>query len=95
VSEKAEGEIFNIGSEETVSIKELAGKIKKAARSSSEIKFVPYKDAFSGKSADFEDMHCRIPDITKLKKAIGYRPEYALDMIIKDVLDYYSGEKNP
>ncbi len=78
----AMGEIFNIGSEEEVSITELAEKVKKITGSSSEIIFVSYEVAYG---EGFEDMQRRVPDISKVNKAIGFRPETRLDDIIRAV----------
>lgn len=85
---QAEGDVFNIGSEEEVSIEELAKKIKKAANSESEIIHIPYEKAYG---AGFEDMRRRVPNISKIKKMIGYKPTFKLDDIIKDVIEYFKG----
>ena len=86
---KAEGEIFNVGNGQPTSIKALALQVKKATRSVSRIEFIPYKTAFGKKAADFEDIRCRIPDISKIKKFLGYRPRYDLKAIVQDVVCYY------
>ncbi len=88
---EAEGEIFNVGGNEPVTILELAQRIKKLARSESEIKIIPYEQAFE---EGFEDMKIRIPDLTKINKFIGYKPTYALDQILSNVIDYYRKEMN-
>ncbi|MFA5038670.1 MAG: SDR family NAD(P)-dependent oxidoreductase [Candidatus Omnitrophota bacterium] len=85
---KAEGEIFNVGSEEHVSIKQLAGMIKARTRSSSPLKFIPYARVFG---PDFEDSPCRICDLKKIKKVIGYRPCYSLDDIIRMTIAHFRG----
>ena len=83
---KAEGQIFNIGSEEEITIEELAKKVKKLTGSSSKIDFIKYEDAYE---AGFEDMIRRMPDITKIKTYIGYKPQYTLEMILQRVIQYY------
>lgn len=83
---KAVGDVFNIGSEEEISINDLAKKIKKMTDSTSEIIRISYKKAY-GKG--FEDMKRRTPDITKIKKLIGYKPSVTLDEIITKVIDYF------
>lgn len=87
-TEKAIGEVINLGSDEEISIEELAKKIKKAARSKSEIRYIPYSEAYE---EGFEDMRRRVPDLAKIKKLIGYKSKYSLDNIIKDVIEYYKG----
>ena len=84
---KAIGEIFNIGSHEEVAIGSLAKKIVRLTSSSSEIKKIPYEEAYE---EGFEDMRKRVPDCSKLARAIGFKPETPLDEILKEVSDYYS-----
>lgn len=83
---KAIGDVFNIGCEEEISINELAKKVKKMANSSSRIIHISYENAY-GKG--FEDMQRRTPNISKIKKLIGYCPTTALDGIITEVIDYF------
>ncbi len=86
---EAEGEIFNIGSTEEISIKELAELIKNMTNSKSEIKFIPYDEAYE---KHFEDMRRRVPDTTKVNKLIGFAPERKIKEIIKDIIDYNEKE---
>ncbi len=86
--EEAEGEVFNIGSCESVRIAELAEKIKAYSRSSSEIRFIPYEQAFDN---NFEDMFYRVPDISKLEKLIGPSSKLKLDEMIKEIINHYRG----
>jgi UDP-glucose 4-epimerase len=79
------GEVFNIGSTEEVSMLELAERVKTVTRSESEITLVPYEDAYG---EGFEDMHRRIPDITKIEAALGWGPTASLDEILRDVVDF-------
>jgi UDP-glucose 4-epimerase len=79
----AVGEIFNIGTDEEISIRSLAERIRTAAGSVSEIVYVPYADAYA---VGFEDMHRRVPSVDKLERVIGFRPRTSLDTIIEDVL---------
>jgi UDP-glucose 4-epimerase len=82
----APGEIFNIGSEEEVSIEELANKVKKLTGSKSLIHHIPYDQAYE---KGFEDMPRRVPDLAKIKKWIGYNPKYTLDDLLVRVIEYY------
>lgn len=81
------GQVFNIGSDEEVSIRRLAERVIELAGSASTIRLVPFEEAYG---ADFEDMQRRVPDLTKARKAIGYAPQYALDDIIRDMIEYYA-----
>ncbi|MGQ9504973.1 MAG: GDP-mannose 4,6-dehydratase [Thermogutta sp.] len=84
---EARGQVFNIGNNEEVSIRELAERVVRATGSRSPIKYVPFEEAYG---ADFEDMRRRVPDLSKIRKAIGYQPRYSLDDIIRDIVAYYS-----
>ena len=83
----AVGEVFNIGSNEEVSILELAQRVKELTNSGSEIVFVPYDEAYE---EGFEDMPRRVPDITKIGARVGFRPEMKLDGILEKVIGYYT-----
>lgn len=80
------GEIFNVGSQETVTINELARRIKETTKSSSKIVHIPYDEAYE---KGFEDMRIRVPDISKIEKAIGYRPKVGLDEILRRIVAYF------
>lgn len=82
--EGAMGKIFNIGSDEEVSINELASIIKDVTQSNSPIEHVPYEQVY-GK--DFEDMYRRVPDLGRIREAIGYSPTRRLREIVQAVTD--------
>jgi len=84
-SPHAMGEVFNIGSNEEISIENLAMLIKKKTGSSSSIKYISYEEAY-GKY--FEDMDRRFPDLTKLRRVIGSEPRSKLDDILDNVIAY-------
>jgi len=84
----AVGEVFNIGSNEEISILDLAKRVKKLAGSDSEIVLVPYDEAYE---EGFEDMPRRVPDISKVNKLVGFKPEKSLDDILKSVIEFHSG----
>ena len=86
---EAAGEIFNVGSDEAVSVLELAERIKRATGSRSEIRFVPYEEAYG---EGFEDAEYRVPDISKLRAAIGYRPTRTLDGILSEVIGHFRAQ---
>lgn len=89
--DEAVGQVFNIGSNEEVSILGLARRIKEITRSDSEIVLVPYDEAYE---EGFEDMPRRVPDITKIGKLVGFRPEMKLDGIIERVVEYHRGQSS-
>ncbi|HZT57090.1 MAG TPA: GDP-mannose 4,6-dehydratase [Pyrinomonadaceae bacterium] len=85
------GEVFNIGSNEEVSIMELARRVRELTGSDSEIVTVPYDEAYE---EGFEDMPRRVPDITKVNKLVGFRPTVTLDEVLQSVIEYYSGRQS-
>ena len=84
---EAVGEVFNIGSQQEVSILELAEKVKAMTKSKSEIVLVPYAEAYE---EGFEDMPRRVPDTSKIAKLIGYEPTVSLEQILERVIAYLS-----
>ena len=87
----AVGQVFNIGSNQEVTILELAHRVKELTNSDSEIVFVPYDEAYE---EGFEDMPRRVPDISKVSALVGFRPEMSLDGILQSVVRYHSGQRN-
>ncbi len=86
----AVGQVFNIGSNQEITILDLAHRVKELTQSSSEIVFVPYDEAYE---EGFEDMPRRVPDISKVGDLVGFRPQMNLDGILKSVIDYQSGRR--
>lgn len=82
-SDEAVGEVFNIGSQEEISIEGLAYRVREKTGSDSEIVYVPFEEAYD---MDFEDMPRRIPSTDKIHRLIGWRPNAELDDILDDVL---------
>lgn len=80
------GEIFNIGTDQEISILNLAKKVIKITNSNSKVEFLSYDEAYE---KGFEDMLRRVPNTQKIKKFIGFEPKYSLDDIIKITVDYY------
>ena len=76
------GQVINLGNDEEVSILGLADKAITVTGSSSEIKFIPYEEAYGD---GFEDMRRRVPNLVKAKSLVGYQPTRTLDDIINDV----------
>lgn len=84
-SDEASGKVFNIGSEEEISIMDLAKQIKEKTNSHSEIKIVPYALAYDD---GFEDMQYRKPNIERIKALIGWKSNYRLHEILNEVIIY-------
>ncbi len=80
---EAYGEVVNVGSQEEVSILELADRVVEQTGSSSGISLIPYDEAYDD---GFEDMHRRIPDIEKVARIIGWQPTRTLDDIVADMV---------
>jgi UDP-glucose 4-epimerase len=83
----AVGEVVNIGSEQEISILELAQKVKELTGSSSEILFVPYAEAYE---EGFEDMQRRVPDIGKIRSLIDYQPRLTLEQTLRRVIEHFT-----
>jgi nucleoside-diphosphate-sugar epimerase len=82
---QAVGEVFNIGSSEEISIFDLAEQVRARTGSDSEIVLIPYDQAYE---AGFEDMRRRVPDVSKIKRAIGWEPITPLDETIDQIIAY-------
>lgn len=83
--EAAVGRVFNIGSDEEVTIRELARRVKEFTGSVSQIQTIPYQEAYG---SGFEDMPRRVPDLARIRGLIGYEPTHSLDQIINSVIEY-------
>ncbi len=89
---EAEGEVFNIGGEEEISMNDLAARVKELTNSESDIENIPYEEIY-GKG--FEDMRRRTPDLQKLKSHIDYEQTYYIDDILKKVIEYFKKDQIP
>jgi UDP-glucose 4-epimerase len=83
----APGEVFNVGSQQEITILDLAKKVKEMTGSPSEIVFVPYGQAYE---EGFEDMQRRVPDTSKIARLIGYAPKVSLERILERVIEHLS-----
>jgi UDP-glucose 4-epimerase len=77
---EADGEVFNVGTDEEVTVLELAERVRTMCHSRSVIEFVPYEKVYG---SSFEDMRRRVPDLGKIRRAVGYRPEVKLDQLLE------------
>ena len=85
-SDKAIGQVFNVGNNQQITIMNLAKKVIEITGSKSEITKIPYSEAYP---VGFEDMQRRVPDISKIKNVLGWSPEIGLDQIIRDIADFH------
>jgi len=86
-SDEAIGQVFNVGNNQQISIMDLAKKVIEITGSKSEIKKIPYAEAYP---EGFEDMQRRVPDISKIKTSLGWSPEIGLEQIIRDIADFHT-----
>jgi UDP-glucose 4-epimerase len=86
---RAFGQVFNIGNGHEISILELANKVREMTGSKSELIFKPYDQVFDN---TFEDMPRRVPDISKLRRLVGYEPCVHLDGILESTIRYWEGQ---
>jgi UDP-glucose 4-epimerase len=89
-SDEAVGNVVNIGTDEEVSIEELANRVKQRTSSSSEIQYIPYDQAYE---PGFEDMARRVPALEKLEELTGFRPATPLDTIIDRVVAHHCARR--
>jgi len=83
--QEAVGRVFNIGTNEEISIDELADKVIELTGSSSKKQFVPYEVAYG---RPIEDMMRRVPGVERLAETLGWKPETSLDEILRLVIEY-------
>lgn len=88
-SRRVHGEVINLGSEEEITIVDLAERIRRLAHSESEIRYARFEDVYGD---GFEEMQRRVPSIQKAYDIVGWRPRRSLDTILKDVIDHFRQE---
>ncbi|MBS0188789.1 MAG: NAD-dependent epimerase/dehydratase family protein [Planctomycetes bacterium] len=81
------GGVFNVGSDRSISIRELAELVIRLTGSGSSIELVPYSEAYP---PGFEDLADRRPDLRKIRGAIGFEPRKSLENTIRDVAGWLS-----
>lgn len=87
----AEGQVFNIGSNEEITMNELARRVCALTGSTAGFMHVPYEKVYG---SGFEDMRRRTPDIRKLQVAIDYAPQYTISDILDEVVAYHRKRGN-
>ena len=81
---EAAGRVYNIGSDQPISILELAQRVIARVNPAASIQYQAYADAYD---ESFEDIRRRVPDLTRIAETIGFRPTHSLDAIIDSVAD--------
>lgn len=81
----AAGRVFNIGSDQPVSIRRLAEDVIHRVDPRISIRHLPYGEAYG---SDFEDIRRRVPDLTRLRATVGFAPSMSLGEILDDVIGY-------
>jgi UDP-glucose 4-epimerase len=79
----AYGLVFNVGSDQPVSIRQLAEEVIRRVQPALTIEYLPYSKAYG---SDFEDVRRRVPDLTRLEQTIGYKPSLSLGRILDDII---------
>ena len=77
------GKVMNVGSDQAITIDQLADRVIALAESSSEKHYVPFEQAYK---PGFEDLAQRVPDLSRLHRAIGYEPQYTLDRTLEELI---------
>ncbi len=88
----AEGEVFNVGSQEEITIRDLAHRVKERAGSASPIELIPYQEAYE---KGFEDMRRRVPGTDKINALLGWEPKKNLDQTLDEVIAYFRAGADP
>jgi UDP-glucose 4-epimerase len=83
--ERAVGEIFNVGSDQEITIRQLAERVRQIVNPAAAIVHVPYDEAYA---PGFSDLLRRVPDISKLRRFLGFEPTLDVDGIIERVRDH-------
>jgi UDP-glucose 4-epimerase len=87
-SPAAVGQIFNIGNDEAITIRQLAEAVVRFANPSAKIEHISYAQAFG---LGFEDVRCRIPDLTRLRGTINFVQRYSMEDILREVIEAERG----
>jgi UDP-glucose 4-epimerase len=87
----AVGRVFNIGSDEAVTIRKLAEEVISRVDSKVKIDYLPYRRAYGD---DFEDVRRRVPDVSRLYQTIGTKPTMPLGAILDDIIRWKRAERD-
>lgn len=87
----AQGSVYNIGSDEPVSIRDLANEIIQRIDPRIAVQYLAYRDAYGD---DFEDVRRRVPDVSRLAATIGFKPTMTLGEILDDIIRWKRAERD-
>jgi UDP-glucose 4-epimerase len=89
---EAAGKVVNLGSQEEISIEDLARRVIALAGSGSTIEYVPYERAYG---AGFDDMCRRVPDLQRARRLIGWNVKHGIDAVIRELLEHRAARFEP
>lgn len=92
ITDSAVGEVVNIGTDQEISIEDLAQRVKERTNSASPIHYIPYEQAYE---RGFEDMHRRVPSLEKLERLVSFRPATSLNEIVDRVVAFFQHKTEP
>ena len=84
----AAGRVFNVGNDQEITIADLARLIVKKAQSTSELRFIPFEEAYD---ENFEDLQRRVPDLSRIRALIDFNPQLGIEEIVEQVIAYLRG----
>ena len=88
---QAVGQVFNIGSDHETSVNELAQTIIRITDSTSEIRYVPYKEAYG---PAFEETRRRVPDTTRARELLDFTAQVPLEQDLKQTVTWFQESNN-
>jgi UDP-glucose 4-epimerase len=91
-TDRAVGEVVNIGNDEEITIGDLASLVKQRTASTSPVHLIPYEEAYE---PGFEDMERRVPSLKKLVQLTGFRPSTPLISIVDKVTEHFQASRQP
>ncbi len=86
----AYGSVYNVGSDQPVSIRQLAEEVIRRVNPALKIEYLPYREAYGD---DFEDVRRRVPDLSRLEKTIGFKPCLPLGRILDDIIAWKKSQR--
>ena len=84
-SDRARGRAFNVGSDEEISMGALARLVRRRTKSKAAIRLVPYRRAYG---EGFEDLRRRVPDISRIRRLLGWKPSHSLEEIVDSITSH-------
>ena len=84
----AAGRVFNVGNDQEITIADLARLVVTKAQSASELRFIPFEEAYDD---NFEDLQRRVPDLSRIRELIDFTPQLGIGEIVEQVIAYQRG----